>query len=307
MKNPPKKPKAPTGKTAKWIPPYDYLRVVGKRRVPGTGKYAKVRRRIEVKGHYRFIPTPPAPPEKKRPRRLPSEWIPALEYEALAVKKNEAVHVDPIYRYNRRTDVVRLSDGLVWDHPIRSDVPDDYVLIRVWYSVHHLFDSDPSIVDPEKVDQYYIYQRTFDLGELSQPNLTDCREELWKKYVPRIEAEYADKQSIEFHQFVAWTAFGIKERKPVSHHSLDTPSPEKSFYWDRRGEKKRELTWWEVGKAVEASKHSFPGLKRRKGESVQHALSRLTPVKRREYRNRLRRILEALEEQWKENRERRGR
>ena len=64
----------------------------------------------------------------------------------------------------------------------------------------------------------------------------------------------------------------------------------------------RELTWWEVRKAVQAAPEAFPGIRRKKGESVEQALRRMSPTARRSYRGRLRRVLEALEERWEKDR-----
>src|SRR4029077_20287047 len=125
-------------------------------------------------------------------------WEPVADYERRIAERYQADHVDPIFRYSRERDVVDPKRRLVWDHPLKSDVKGNFSTARVWYVAHQFQDSDRSQIDPEAVDRYYLYVRTFDLSNLTLPSLTACHEELWKRWVPQIEAEYDGKESMDF-------------------------------------------------------------------------------------------------------------
>lgn len=293
MKNPPRKPKAPRGFDYKWTPPYSYRRFVRRRRQRLTGKYEKLYKTITVPGHYRLVPAAPKPLRApKRPAPLKG-WQLAREFEAHYVQEYDAAHIDPIYRYRRDTDVVRLSDGLVWDRPIKVDVQGKFVMARVWYVVHH-----------ETQDEYYIYVRTFTLPvALSSLSMAAAEKTSWES---TILGEYEGKEYMEVQDFIAWTVFDDRERTPrkLHHYVPQRESREKAFRTDWRNEVKRVLTRWEIKKVLNTAFGRTIGLKRRKGESVESAFKRLSGSERRRYRSALMRAVKELEGRWEEERRR---
>jgi hypothetical protein len=292
MQNPPRKPKAPRGYDYRWTPPYSYRRKAGRRRIVGR-KYETIYKTVRVPGHYVLVKVSP---ERKKPRRpaLISGWQKVTEFEDHYRKEYDVAHVDPIYRYNRETDVVRLADGLVWDRPIRADVRGTFVMARVWYIVHH-----------ETQDEYYIYVRTFSLPvALSSLSMASDEKMKWEA---TILGEYEGKEYMEVQEFLAWTVFDERERKPRRLHKVAPRrvSREKAFETTRRGDVRRVLTRWEIKKVLATAMGSEIGLRRRKGESLEDAFRRLPQSQRRAYRRALMQAVKALEDRWTEERRRR--
>lgn len=311
MKNPPRKPKAPAGSVYKWTAPYQYRRVVGKRRQKLTGKFEKVFQTVRVPGFYRLYDARPAAPKLSR-KTAPKGWNLAREFEAHYVQEYDAAHVDPIYKHRRDSDVVRLSDGLVWDRPIRSDVRGDFGMGRVWYVVHH-----------GTQDEFYIYVRTFKLPEmLSTVSMAAEEKQKWES---SILGEYEDKEYMEVQDFIAWTVFDERDRSPRKlHHFPKLESREKAFATDFRKlsktqkvlktksgkartveyEVRRALTRWEIKKVLKSVYGSSIGLRRRKGESLEAAYKRMGKGEKKAYTRALRSAVRALEEKWTKERRR---
>ncbi len=312
MKNPPRKPKVPKGRAAHWIAPYSYTRIAYKKK-DRLGKLRSFYKKVHVGGHYRIFKAPePAPTRRHRVVRLKG-WELANEFEARYIQEYDASNVDSIYRYNRATDVVRLQDGLVWDRPVKANVEGDFVMARVWYVVYH-----------ETQDQYFIYVRSFALAT-SLPSLETAALERtgWEG---NILSEYEGKEYMSVQDFIAWTVFDYRERKPKRLHafrkrgetrdrafttSLKHPRRRPLELKTRSGkirqakyETRRVLTKWEIKQALSGAFGAKIGLKRRKGESIDSAIKRMEPSEKRRYRRALMEAVRALERKWTKERRR---
>jgi hypothetical protein len=321
-KNPTKKPKAPRGYRAAWVKPYRYYRVVGRRKkIHG---WEKIRKGIRVPGHWSTVKTSKPPvvrkSEKRRVKKITlPEWERAFSYEERYRREYDLAGADPIYRFNRQRDVVKVGGtwaGLVWDKPIKADVRGNYDTGRVWYIAHH-----------DTQEENYLYVRTFQL-EYGMSSLSVAEEDK-EKWEAAILGEYEGKEYMAVERFVGWTVFDSRQRlgknlhQGASFRRKDTKERAFSTKWKyglkkpkvlktRSGEartvtrmSKRELTPWEVKKAIKAlGGGKMIGLTMRKGESVRDAFKRYSPSEKRFYRKKLSRAVEVLEERWRK--ERRG-
>ena len=322
MQNPTRKPKAPRGYVAAWVAGYSYLRVVGRKRTV-HGTYKKIRRRVVVPGHWTFAKSKVLPVVRKAKARRVKKitltgWERAVSYEENLRREYDLAGADPIYRFNRLKDVVKIGGdfpGLVWDHPIRSNVQGDFVTGRVWYIAHH-----------DTQNEYYLYVRTFQIGHIVS-SLALAAEER-QRWEAAILAEYEGKEYMAVERFVAWTVFDEDRAGKNLHQGKaflrkDTKEKAYSTRWkwalkkpktlvSRSGERRlvtrevaREMTPWEIKKVLRDKEgRAYVGLVLKKGESVKAAFKRMPVEKRRVYRRRLRNAIEGLEARWE--RERRG-
>lgn len=323
MQNPPRKPKSPKGTRAVWVKGYSYRRLVGRKRTV-HGTYKKIYRRVVVPSYWTFVKTKTAPAVRRREvRRVKkitlSGWERAVAFEERYRREYDLASSDPLYRFNRLKDVVKIGgelSGLVWDHPIRSNVSGNFDTGRIWYIAHH-----------DTQDENYLYVRTFAPGYV-MGSLGVAGEEK-AKWEAAVLAEYEGKEYMAVERFVAWTVFDSTERMGKNLHKGDAwkkrDTKEKAFAtkwkWGLRKfrtlktrsgearevtrEVRRELTPWEAKKVIkELGGGRKIGLTVKKGESIRDAFRRLTPSDKRYYRRKLARAVEMLEDRWEK--ERRG-
>lgn len=323
MRNPTRKPKSPKGYRPVWVKGYSYKRLVGRKRTV-HGTYKKIYRRVEVPSHWSVVKTKTAPEVRRREVRRVKKitvtgWERARVYEERYRREYDLASADPIYRFSREKDVVKVGgdlSGLVWDHPIRSNVGGNFDTGRIWYIAHH-----------DTQSENYLYVRTFQPGFLMGSIGVAAEEK--GKWEAAVLAEYEGKEYMAVERFVAWTVFDSTERMGKNLHKGDawkkSDTKEKAFAtkwkWllkkprvikSRSGEARvvtrevrRELTPWEAKKVIkELGGGRKIGLTVRKGESIRDAFRRLTPSDKRYYRRKLARAVEVLEERWRQ--ERRG-
>ena len=321
MENPTRQPKTPRGRRAAWIKPYSYRRRIGfVKKIHGR---EPVYKRIKVKGHWLLYRTAKSPAVQAREKRRTKQitlpgWTRCRAYEDSLRRDYDLASADPLFRFNRRKDVVYRGSGpfhnLVWDHPIKSDVHGEFDTGRVWYIAKH-----------DTQNETYLYVRTFKSAYGFNSLGLGAEEKL--KWEAAILGEYEGKEYMAVERFVGWTVFASTERMGANVHQggsfkrRDTKEKAWATVWNRglkrprilktrSGEEReqtrgvrRVITPWEARKAIKALGGGKQiGLTIRKGETIQDAFRRLSSRDKRYYRRSLSRAIELLEDQWKKDR-----
>lgn len=169
----------------------------------------------------------PAKPSVEPVRELahadkPSEWINAEDYVLSLYDEYEFFEIhDAIYRVNEHEDFVSMSDGLVWEHPLRVRTIaamglEEIYLVRVWVLLYN-----------ENRDEYFSFSRARSL----LLNAQKYRESVDGAYSAVLEIyddlvkwanEFTDY--IEVKKEIAWTCWGrptqadgLREMIPTKH------------------------------------------------------------------------------------------
>lgn len=239
MKNPPLKPPHRDGFGLSYLKPVWGVASVWivdwKTGESFYGPQSKIIRR----GHWRYYPLSTKAEKAKKQNRL---WIPVTAYAAELQEKFNLGGMDPLYRYHRKTDLIRslspVTDalhGLIWGAAFNGDnVKGSFHSIRAWY-----------LVKDTNLNRHYVYSRTAMFGEKRVfDTLRLCRGEI-QKLMDTVGNEYDEKDYMELVGLVAWTAYGEIQMKSI-HKKFHKLSRERAFHIDEQsGEIKRVATPWE--------------------------------------------------------------
>ena len=239
MKNPPLKPPHRDGFGLSFIRPvHGEVPVWRVDLSTGMSFYARESRIIR-RGHWRYYPLSTKAEKAKKQNRL---WIPVTAYAAELQEKFNLGGMDPLYRYHRKTDLIRslspvtdVLHGLIWGAAFNGDnVKGSFHSIRAWY-----------LVKDTNLGRYYVYSRTAMFGERQVfDTLRLCRGEI-QKLMDTVGNEYDEKDYMELVGLVAWTAYGEIQMKSI-HKKFRKLSRERAFHVDKQsGEIVRVSTPWE--------------------------------------------------------------